>query len=143
MNRRQSLKVPSVLAAIGMALLLLMNSPAAQAATIQLTFATTTPPKSNLEIASEKFVQMIQEKSNGRIQIKHYGAGSLYNAKTIMPAIAKHQIDIGVLHVALVELPPPERKKLLAIVVPVMQHFSKTQLGDHYRQLWQILEQTK
>lgn len=101
MNRRQSLNMVALLAAIGMTLLL-AGSPAVQAGTLQLTFATTTPPKSNLEIASEKFVQMIQEKSHGRIQIKHYGAGSLYNAKTIMPAIAKHQIDVGVLHVALV-----------------------------------------
>lgn len=101
MNRQKRVCMVAVLSAIGVALLL-MSSPGVQAETIRLTFATTTPPKSNLEIASVKFVQMIQEKSGGRIQIKHYGAGSLYNAKTIMPAIAKHQIDLGVLHVALV-----------------------------------------
>jgi C4-dicarboxylate-binding protein DctP len=67
-----------------------------------LTFATTTPPKSNLEIASEKLVETVAEKTNGRIGIKHYGAGSLYNAVTIMPAISKRQIDLGILHVALV-----------------------------------------
>jgi TRAP-type C4-dicarboxylate transport system substrate-binding protein len=44
---------------------------------------------------------------------------------------------------ALVELPPDQRKKLLAIVVPVMQNFSKTQLGSHYQKLWEILEKTK
>ena len=44
---------------------------------------------------------------------------------------------------ALVELPPDQRKKLLAIVVPVMQNFSKTQLGSHYQELWEILEKTK
>jgi len=101
MSRRQLTNFLAVLAVIGIALLW-QDSHAAQAQNIQLTFATTTPPKSNLEIASERFVKIIQEKSGGRIQIKHYGAGSLYNAKTIMPAIAKHQIDIGVLHVALV-----------------------------------------
>ena len=69
---------------------------------IKMTFATTTPPKSNLELASAKFIKDIEAKTNGRITIKHYGAGSLYNAKTIMPAISKDQVDLGILHVALV-----------------------------------------
>lgn len=75
---------------------------AAQAGELTLTYASTTPPKSNLEIASQKFVEAIAAKTNGRVKIKHYGAGSLYNAKTIMPAISKDQVDIGLLHVALV-----------------------------------------
>ncbi|MEN8210509.1 MAG: TRAP transporter substrate-binding protein [Thermodesulfobacteriota bacterium] len=69
---------------------------------VNLTLATTTPPKSNHEIAAEKFVAEVAEKTEGRIKIKHYGAGSLYNAKSIMPAMSKNQIDIGLLHVALV-----------------------------------------
>jgi len=68
----------------------------------KLTFATTTPPKSNHEIAAQKFVEAVTQKTQGRIKIKHYGAGSLYNAKSIMPAMSKNQIDIGLLHVALV-----------------------------------------
>ena len=74
----------------------------AQAGEVKLTFASTTPPKSNLEIASKRFVEAIAKKTGGKVQIKHYGTGSLYNAKTIMPAIAKDQVDIGILHVALV-----------------------------------------
>ncbi|WP_022665373.1 TRAP transporter substrate-binding protein [Desulfospira joergensenii] len=74
----------------------------AVAGQISLTLATTTPPKSNHEIAAGKFVEAIAQKTGGRIQIKHYGAGSLYNAKSIMPAISNNQIDIGLLHVALV-----------------------------------------
>ncbi len=69
---------------------------------LSLTFASTTPPKSNLEIASQKFIEDIAKKTGDRVKIKHYGAGSLYNAKTIMPAISKDQVDIGILHVALV-----------------------------------------
>ena len=69
---------------------------------ITLTLASTTPPKSNLEIASQQFVETIAQKTDHRVMIKHYGAGSLYNAKTIMPAISKDQVDIGILHVALV-----------------------------------------
>ena len=74
----------------------------ARADGMKMTFATTTPPKSNLELAAAKFIKDIEAKTNGRIKIKHYGAGSLYNAKTIMPAISKDQVDLGVLHVALV-----------------------------------------
>jgi len=74
----------------------------ALAGDLTLTFASTTPPKSNLEIASQRFVETIAQKTGDRVIIKHYGTGSLYNAKTIMPAIAKDQVDIGILHVALV-----------------------------------------
>lgn len=74
----------------------------ARAGSPSFTFASTTPPNSNLEIASKKFVDTITGKTGGRIKIRHYGAGSLYNAKTIMPAISKGQVDIGILHVALV-----------------------------------------
>lgn len=69
---------------------------------LTLTFATTTPPNSNLELASKQFIDDIAAKTGDRVEIKHYGAGSLYNAKTIMPAISKDQVDIGILHVALV-----------------------------------------
>ncbi len=83
-------------------LLLMAGSDWAVAGDGSLTFATTTPPKSNHEIAAQKFVAAVAEKTDGRINIKHYGAGSLYNAKSIMAAISKNQIDIGLLHVALV-----------------------------------------
>ena len=84
-------------------LFLIMGSTnCALAGDVSLTLATTTPPKSNHEIAAQKFVETVAKKTSGRINIKHYGAGSLYNAKSIMAAISKNQIDIGLLHVALV-----------------------------------------
>lgn len=83
-------------------LLSMAGSDCAVAGEGSLTFATTTPPKSNHEIAAQKFVEAVAEKTGGRINIKHYGTGSLYNAKSIMAAISKNQIDIGLLHVALV-----------------------------------------
>ncbi|MCP4722816.1 MAG: TRAP transporter substrate-binding protein [Desulfobacteraceae bacterium] len=93
-----------LIAALSLVLCTLIALPmnAAQAEKLTLTFASTTPPKSNLEIASKRFVDTIAAKTQGRIEIKHYGTGSLYNAKTIMPAISKDQVDIGILHVALV-----------------------------------------
>jgi len=83
-------------------LLVMAGSDCAIAGEGSLTFATTTPPKSNHEIAAQKFVEAVAKKTGGKINIKHYGTGSLYNAKSIMAAISKNQIDIGLLHVALV-----------------------------------------
>lgn len=83
-------------------LLIMAGSDCAAAGKSNLTFATTTPPKSNHEIAAQKFVEAVAKETGGRINIKHYGAGSLYNAKSIMAAMSKNQIDIGLLHVALV-----------------------------------------
>lgn len=83
-------------------LFVMAGSDCAVAGEATLTFATTTPPKSNHEIAAQKFIEAVAEKTGGRINIKHYGAGSLYNAKSIMPAISKNQVDIALLHVALV-----------------------------------------
>ena len=80
---------------------------AARAGEVKFTFASTTPPKSNLEIASKRFVEAIAKKTGGRVQIKHYGAGSLFNDKSIMPAISKDQVDLGILHVALVGMRSP------------------------------------
>ncbi|KIX11758.1 TRAP transporter substrate-binding protein [Dethiosulfatarculus sandiegensis] len=74
----------------------------AWAADLKLTFASTTPPKSNLELASARFVKAITDKTGGKVKITHYGAGKLYNAKTINSAISKGQVDMGILHVALV-----------------------------------------
>ncbi len=81
---------------------IILSGDEARAKKLTLTFASTTPPKSKLEIASGKFVEAIAARTGGRVEIKHYGTGSLYNAKTIMPAISKNQVDIGILHVALV-----------------------------------------
>ena len=79
-----------------------------RAESMKLTFASTMPPKSNLEIASRKFIDTIEKKTDGRIKITFYGAGSLYNAKTMISAITKNQIDMGILHVALVGRRSPE-----------------------------------
>src|SRR5210317_876883 len=76
--------------------------PEVKAEKIKLTFATTMPPKSNLEIQSAEFVKMINEKTNGRIEITHYGQSTLYHSKELIPALAKNQVKIGLLHVAMV-----------------------------------------
>jgi len=106
-----------------------------QAKGMKLTFASTTPPKSNLEIASRKFVEAIAKKTGGRIQIKHYGAGSLYNAKTIMPAISKDQVDLGILHVALVGRRSP--------VLEFIGSFGAQGCWDSYEHYFRFLDNPK
>ena len=68
----------------------------------KLTFATAYSPKSNLDIAANDFVDIIAKKTNGRIKIIHYGSASLYNFKDMIPAITKNQVNMGILHVAMV-----------------------------------------
>ncbi len=76
--------------------------PDVKAEKLKLTFATTLPPKSNLEIQSAELVKRINEQTNGRIAITHYGQSTLYHSKELIPALAKNQVNLGVLHVAMV-----------------------------------------
>ena len=74
----------------------------AVADSVKLTLASALPPKSNLELASKRYVDNIKEKTGDRVKIIHYGAGSLYNHKDMIPALAKNQVNMAVLHVAMV-----------------------------------------
>jgi len=78
---------------------------AAQSATAdsaKLTLASALPPKSNLELAAKQYADIIADQTGGRIKIIHYGGGSLYNHKDMIPALAKNQVNMAVLHVAMV-----------------------------------------
>ncbi|MDM8557066.1 TRAP transporter substrate-binding protein [Desulfococcaceae bacterium HSG7] len=101
----------------------------------QLTFATTTPPKSNHEIAAQTFVEAVAKKTGGKINIKHYGAGSLYNAKSIMTAMSKNQIDIGLLHVALVGRRSP--------VLEFVGSFGAMGCWESYEHYYRFLDNSK
>jgi TRAP-type C4-dicarboxylate transport system substrate-binding protein len=70
--------------------------------TVKLTFASALAPKSNLEIAAQMYADAIKENTGGRIQITHHGAGSLYNHKDMIPALAKNQVNMAIHHVAMV-----------------------------------------
>ena len=74
----------------------------------KLTLASALPPKSNLEIAAKLYADSITEKTGDRVKITHYGAGSLYNHKDMIPALAKNQVNMAVLHVAMVGRRSPE-----------------------------------
>jgi TRAP-type C4-dicarboxylate transport system substrate-binding protein len=79
-----------------------LSMPSFAADKIKLTFATTLAPKSTIELAAKQYADVIGKKTGGRINIIHYGGGSLYNAKDLIPALAKNQVNMGVHHVAMV-----------------------------------------
>jgi TRAP-type C4-dicarboxylate transport system substrate-binding protein len=95
------LKKVSVIVTV-LAMALVLSSAAAIAESMKLTFASALAPKSNLEMASARYAKIIGEKTNGEIKIVHYGSGSLYGHKDMIPALAKNQVNMGVLHVAMV-----------------------------------------
>ncbi|MCK5665995.1 MAG: hypothetical protein KAI17_21045, partial [Thiotrichaceae bacterium] len=41
------------------------------------------------------------------------------------------------------ELSSEQKAKLVSTVKPVMKEFAKEQLGDQYKELWNLLEQSK
>lgn len=69
---------------------------------VQLTLASTLSPKSTIEMAAKRYADIIVEKTDGRIKITHYGSGSLYNPKDLIPALAKNQVNMAIHHVSMV-----------------------------------------
>ncbi len=80
----------------------LVKAGPAAAETMKLTFASALAPKSCLELAAKRYADIIAQKTDGRIKITHHGAGSLYNHKDMIPALAKDQVNMAILHVAMV-----------------------------------------
>ncbi|MBN2124201.1 MAG: TRAP transporter substrate-binding protein [Deltaproteobacteria bacterium] len=74
----------------------------AKAAVTELTLASFFAPKTNLEVACEKFKEMVEEKAGGRIKITFYGAGSLYRPDGALSAIAKNMVNMTYLHTGMV-----------------------------------------
>lgn len=79
-----------------------LSIPSFAADKIKLTFATTMPPKSTIEIAAKRFADAIGEKTAGRIAITHYGTGTLANAPDLIQGVDKNTINMGILHFAIV-----------------------------------------
>ena len=72
------------------------------AAEKELTLASYFAPKANLEVACEKFKEMVEEKTEGRVKITFYGAGSLYRPDAALSAITKNMVNMTYLHTGMV-----------------------------------------
>ncbi len=92
---------------IGLAVTL-MAVKSAVADSVKLSLASALPPKSNIENAAKLYADTVGEKTGDRIKITHYGTGSLYNHKDMIPALDKNQVNMAVLHVAMVGRRSPE-----------------------------------
>jgi TRAP-type C4-dicarboxylate transport system substrate-binding protein len=69
---------------------------------VKLGLSSTLAPGSCLELAADKFKEIVEKASNGHIAIVRYPSGELYGPKAEIEAVANGTVDMGVLHVAYV-----------------------------------------
>jgi TRAP-type C4-dicarboxylate transport system substrate-binding protein len=69
---------------------------------IELGLSSTLAPGSCLELASDRFKDLVEKRSNGRIKVVRYPSGELYGPKAEIEAVAKGNVAMGMLHVAYV-----------------------------------------
>jgi TRAP-type C4-dicarboxylate transport system substrate-binding protein len=75
---------------------------------IKLSLSSNLSPGSCLELAADKFKELVERKSNGNITIIRYPSGELYDSKSEIEAIVNGSVDMALLHVAYVGARSPE-----------------------------------
>jgi TRAP-type C4-dicarboxylate transport system substrate-binding protein len=75
---------------------------------IKLSLSSNLSPGSCLELAADKFKELVEKKSNGNITIIRYPSGELYDSKSEIEAIVNGSVDMALLHVAYVGARSPE-----------------------------------
>jgi TRAP-type C4-dicarboxylate transport system substrate-binding protein len=75
---------------------------------IKLSLSSNLSPGSCLELAADKFKELVEKKSNGNITIIRYPSGELYDSKSEIEAIVHGSVDMALLHVAYVGARSPE-----------------------------------
>lgn len=99
-NRRRTGEM--IVSAILAILMIMVFVDGVEATETKITFATAYAPKTNLDNAANMFAENVDKRTEGRIKIIHYGAGSLYGFKDMLPAISKNQVNMALMHVAMV-----------------------------------------
>jgi len=69
---------------------------------IKLTLSSNLAPGSCLELAADKFKDLVEKRSNGNITIIRYPSGELYDSKSEVEAIVNGGVDMAMMHVAYV-----------------------------------------
>lgn len=69
---------------------------------IKLTLSSNLSPGSCLEIAADKFKEIVEKNSDGNITIIRYPSGELYDSKSEIEAIVNGGVDMSIMHVAYV-----------------------------------------
>ena len=75
---------------------------------IKLSLSSNLSPGSCLELAADKFKELVEKQSNGNITIIRYPSGELYDSKSEIEAIVNRSVDMALLHVAYVGARSPE-----------------------------------
>jgi TRAP-type C4-dicarboxylate transport system substrate-binding protein len=78
------------------------SAQAASGEKIEIGLSSTMAPGSCLELAADKFKNIVEKRSNGRITVTRYPSGELFGPKAEVEAVAKGNIAMGVLHMAYV-----------------------------------------
>jgi len=81
---------------------LLVFTGVTKAETVEIKLSSTLAPGSCLEIAADKFKEMVEKASGGEIKVIRYPSGELYDPKGEIEAVARGNIAMGVLHVSYV-----------------------------------------
>ncbi|BBO77888.1 C4-dicarboxylate ABC transporter [Desulfosarcina widdelii] len=89
---------------------LLLNYPVRSEADqkIKLSLSSNLSPGSCLELAADKFKELVEKKSNGNITVVRYPSGELYDSKSEIEAIVNGSVDMAIMHVAYVGARSPE-----------------------------------
>ena len=72
------------------------------AESVEIKLSSTLAPGSTLELAADKFKDLVEKNSGGEIKVVRYPSGELYDPKAEIEAVARGNLDMGVLHVAFV-----------------------------------------
>ena len=81
---------------------LFMFTGMAEAKGVELKLSSTLAPGSCLELAADKYKEIVEKASKGEIEVIRYPSGELYDPKGEIEAVARGNIAMGVLHVAYV-----------------------------------------
>ncbi|MGM0423292.1 MAG: TRAP transporter substrate-binding protein [Thermodesulfobacteriota bacterium] len=87
-------------ALLGVFLLLAVLAPGAQAQEIQLSYANFPPAGTFPSVQMERWVQEVQERTEGKVQIDTFPGGALLGAKNMFRGVTQGQADIGCLSMA-------------------------------------------
>ena len=69
---------------------------------VKIELSTTVALKSCIDLSADKFANIVEKRSGGRISVTRFRAGQLYGPKQQIEAIAKGALSMAVLHMAFV-----------------------------------------
>ncbi len=93
---------------VGVLFLFIGPAQSVSAKNIKLSLSSNLSPGSCLELAADKFKELVEQKSNGKITIIRYPSGELYDSKSEIEAIVNGNVDMSIMHVAYVGARSPQ-----------------------------------